>query len=148
MNPKPDFAVTPEIPGIAAEDGVVKDTRAKTGIPDVISAETDILATMTITPDSPVKTGRDSGNEGCYYCKGTDHRLQDCKKVTCITCGKKAHTTIDCKSEDSKKIREVLHDGPRYLHSRYQAHILMGKRSHPHTICKSDSLNKKTNRFY
>ena len=57
MIPEPDFAVTPEIPGIATEVGVVKDTRAKTGIPDVISAETDILATMTITPDSPVVTG-------------------------------------------------------------------------------------------
>ena len=57
MIPKPDVAVTPEIPGIATEVGVVKDTRAKTGIPDVISAEIDILAMTTVTPDIPVETG-------------------------------------------------------------------------------------------
>ena len=159
MIPKPDVAVTPEIPGIATEVGVVKDTRAKTGIPDVISAEIDILAMTTVTPDIPVETGnkleipagppppprRDSSYEGCYYCKGTDHRLRNCKKVTCITCGKKGHTAIDCKSENSQKIREVVDDGPRSLRSRSPSpYPGRGREATPTQYVNRISLNKKT----
>ena len=88
---------------------------------------------------------RDSSYEGCYYCKGTDHRLRNCKKVTCITCGKKGHTAIDCKSENSQKIREVVDDGPRSLRSRSPSpYPGRGREATPTQYVNRISLNKKT----